>query len=68
MFGVSTPVDFGPGRGGFAASMFLYLAEIVRILDIGFTKKVNIGLELAPFIPLKRKGRLLLVAQAGFSF
>jgi hypothetical protein len=68
MFGVNSPVDVGVGRGGFALSMFLDLAEMVRIVNIGFTKKVNIGLELAPFLPIKKKGRLLLVAQAGFSF
>ncbi len=68
MFGVSSPVDVGIGRGGFASSMFLDLAEMVRILHIGFTKKVNIGVELAPFIPIQRKWRVLLVAQAGFSF
>ena len=45
MFGVNSPVDVGIGRGGFALSMFLDLAEMVRIANIGFTKKVNIGLE-----------------------
>jgi len=44
------------------------LAEMVRIVNIGFTKKINIGLELAPFLPVEKKGRLLLVAQVGFSF
>jgi hypothetical protein len=68
MFGVNSPVDVGSGRGGFALSMFLDLAEMVRIVNIGFTKKINIGLELAPFLPVEKKGRLLLVAQVGFSF
>ncbi|MCX6120538.1 MAG: hypothetical protein NTX44_02835 [Ignavibacteriales bacterium] len=68
MFGVNSPVDVGTGRGGFALSMFLDLAEMVRIVNIGFTKKINIGLELAPFLPIQKKGRLLLVAQVGFSF
>lgn len=68
MFGVNSPVDVGIGRGGFAMSMFLDLAEMVRIVNIGFAKKINIGLEIAPFLPIKKKGRLLLVAQAGFSF
>ena len=68
IFGVNSPVDVGIGRGGFALSMFLDLAEMVRIVNIGFTNKINIGLELAPFFPLEKKGRLLLVAQAGFSF
>jgi hypothetical protein len=68
MFGVNSPVDVGIGRGGFALSMFLDLAEMVRIVNVGFTQKINIGLELAPFLPIQRKGRLLLVAQAGFSF
>jgi hypothetical protein len=68
IFGVNSPVDVGPGRGGFASSMFLDLAELVRIFKIGFTKKVNIGIEVDPFVPIERKIRLLLVAQAGFSF
>jgi hypothetical protein len=68
IFGVNSPVDVGPGKGGFASSMFLDLAEMVRIFNIGFTKKVNIGIEVDPFFPIERKMRLLLVAQAGFSF
>jgi hypothetical protein len=68
MFGVNSPVDVGTGRGGFALSMFTDLAEMIRIANVGFTKKVNFGLEIAPFMPIKRKARLLLVAQAGFSF
>jgi hypothetical protein len=68
IFGVNSPVDVGRNRGGFALSMFLDLAEMVRIVNIGFTKKINIGLELDPFIPIKNKGRFLFVAQAGFSF
>jgi hypothetical protein len=68
MFGVNSPVDVGPGRGGFAWSMFLDLAELVRVFNIGFTKKVNIGIEIDPFIPIERKARILFVAQAGFSF
>jgi hypothetical protein len=68
IFGVGSPIDVGVGRGGFALSMLLDLAEMIRIVNIGFTKNVNIGLEVAPFLPIERKGRLLLVAQAGFSF
>lgn len=68
IFGANSPVDVGPGRGGLALSAFLDLAEMVRIVNLGFTKKINIGLELDPFLPVGRKGRLLLVAQAGFSF
>jgi hypothetical protein len=68
MFGVNSPVDVGVGRGGFALSMFLDVAEVIRIVNIGFLKKVNIGLEVDPFLPIKRKARLLLVAQAGYTF
>lgn len=68
VFGVNSPADVGIGRGGFALSAFLDLAEMVRIVNIDFTKKVNIGLELAPFLPIGKRGRLLLVAQAAFSF
>lgn len=68
MFGVNSPVDVGPGRGGFAWSLFVDLAEMVRIINVGFTKKINIGIEIDPFIPIGRKARVLIVAQAGFSF
>ncbi len=68
VFGKNSPVDVGVGRGGFALSMSLDLAEMVRIVNIGFTKKVNIGLEVDPFLSIKKKARLLLVAQVGFSF
>lgn len=68
MFGVNSPIDIGTGRGGFALSMFLDLAEVIRIVNVGFLKKVNIGLEVDPFFPIKRKARMLFVAQAGVSF
>jgi hypothetical protein len=68
MFGMSSPIDVGIGRGGFAISMFLDMAEMVRIVNVGFTQRVNFGLEVAPFLSIGRKGRLLLVAQAGVSF
>ncbi len=64
-FGVSSPIDVSAGRGGFALSMFLDLVELARIRDIGFIKKVNAGLELTPFFPIERKGRLLINAQVG---
>jgi len=68
VFGVNSPVDVGVGRGGFAISMFLDLAEMVRIVNIGFDKKINIGLEMDPFLSIGKKARLILAAQAGFSF
>jgi hypothetical protein len=68
VFGVNSPADVGIGRGGFALSAFLDMAEMLRIFNVSFTKKVNIGLELAPFLPIGKKGRFLLVAQAAFSF
>jgi hypothetical protein len=68
MFGVNSPVDVGIGRGGIALSMFLDLAEMVRIVNIGFDKKINIGLEMDPFWSIEKKVRLILAAQAGFSF
>jgi hypothetical protein len=68
MFGVNSPIDVGTGRGGFALSMFLDMAEMIRIVNVGFTRKVNFGLEVDPFFPIGRKWRMLFVAQAGFSF
>jgi hypothetical protein len=66
-FGVSSPIDVGTGRGGFALSTFLDLVELTRIRDLGFIKKVNAGLELTLFLPIERKARLLINAQVGFS-
>ena len=66
-FGVSSPIDVSTGQGGFALSMFLDLVELTRIRDLGFIKKVNAGLELTPFFPIERKGRLLINAQVGVS-
>jgi hypothetical protein len=66
-FGVSSPIDVGVGRGGFVLSAFLDLVEMARGLDLGFLKKVNAGLELAPFFPIDRKARLLINAQVGYS-
>jgi hypothetical protein len=66
-FGVNTPVDVNVGRGGFAMSIFLDVAEMMRILEIDFVKKITAGLELAPFFPVKKKVRLLLVAHVGIA-
>jgi hypothetical protein len=66
-FGVSSPIDVGVGRGGFAVSTFLDLVELTRIGDLGFFKRVNAGLELTQFFPVERKARLLINAQVGFS-
>ncbi len=66
-FGVESPIDVGIGRGGFALSLFLDLVELTRIRDLGFIKRMNAGLELTPFFPIQRRGRLLINAQVGFS-
>jgi hypothetical protein len=66
-FGVNSPIDVGVGQGGFAASIFLDVVELIRKLGVNFGMKVNAGLELTPFFPIKRKSRVLLNAQVGFS-
>jgi hypothetical protein len=66
-FAVSSPIDVSVGPGGFALSTFLDLIELTRILDLGFIKTVNAGLESTLFFPVKRKARLLINAQDGFS-
>jgi len=66
-FGVNSPIDVGPGQGGFAASIFLDVVELIRQFGVHFNMKVNAGLELTPFIPIKRRSRILLNAQVGFS-
>jgi hypothetical protein len=66
-FGVNSPIDVGPGHGGFAASIFLDVVELIRQFGVHFNMKVNAGLELTPFLPIKRRSRILLNAQVGFS-
>ena len=66
-FGVNSPIDVGAGRGGFAASIFLDVVELIRKFGIHFDMKVNAGLDLTPFFPIKRRSRILLNAQVGFS-
>jgi hypothetical protein len=66
-FGVNSPIDVGVGRGGFALSLFLDLAELTSIRDIGFIKRVSAGLELTPFFPIQKRARILINAQVGFS-
>ncbi len=68
MFGVNSPIDLGVGRGGFAFSVFMDMAELIRMVNASFTQKVNFGIELDPFFSFKKKARVLLSAQAGFSF
>lgn len=66
-FGVNSPIDVSKGRGGFAISMLLDLAEMIRILNIGFTNKVNIGLEVTHLLVIEKKGRFLLDTQVSVS-
>jgi len=66
-FGVSSPIDVGIGRGGFALSALLDLVELTRIHDLGFGKQILAGVELTQFFPIGRKARLLINIQVGFS-
>ena len=66
-FGVNSPVDVNVGRGGFALSIFLDVAEMTRILGIDFIKKITAGLELVPFFPIEKRARFLIGAQVGIA-
>jgi hypothetical protein len=66
-FGVNSPIDVRVGQGGFAASIFLDVIELIRNFGIPLGVKINAGLELTPFFPIQRKFRVLLNAQVGFS-
>ncbi len=66
-FGVNSPIDVGAGRGGFAASICLDVVELIRRFGIHLNMKVTAGLDLTPFFPIKRRSRILLNAQVGFS-
>jgi hypothetical protein len=66
-FGVSSPIDVDVGRGGFAASVFLDVVEIMRALKIDLGKKITGGLDLTPFFPIEKKSRLLVDAHVSLS-
>ncbi len=66
-FGVNSPIDVGVGQGGFAASIFLDVVELIRQFGAHFDMKVSAGLELTPFFPIEMRSRILLNAQVGFS-
>ncbi len=66
-FGVNSPIDVGKGRGGFATSVFLDVIELMRRLDLDVGVRVNAGLELTPFFPIKNKSRLLFDAHVGLA-
>ena len=66
-FGVNSPLDVDIGRGGFALSLFFDLASITSFLSVDFMKRITAGIELAPFFPIQKKWRLLIIAQLGFS-
>ena len=66
-FGVNSPIDVSIGRGGFATSIFLDIIELMRRQDMDVGIKVNTGLELTPFFPIKKKSRLLFDAHAGLA-
>ena len=66
-FGVNSPIDVGEGRGGFAASILLDVVELIKIFWTQFGMKVNAGIELTPFFPIKSRSRILLNVQVGFS-
>jgi hypothetical protein len=62
-FGVNSPVDVNVARGGFALSVFLDVAEMMRIIGLDFIKKISAGLEFVPFFVVERRARFLIVAQ-----
>jgi hypothetical protein len=62
-FGVNSPVDVNVARGGFALSVFLDVAEMMRIIGFDFIKKISAGLEFVPFFVVERRARFLIVAQ-----
>ena len=66
-FGVNSPIDVNVGRGGFALSIFLDVAEMTRMVGIDFIKKISAGVELAPFFPIEKRARFLINAQVGIA-
>jgi len=66
-FGVNSPIDVGAGRGGFALSIFINMAEMTRMVGIELSKTITAGLELDPFFPIERKWRFLIAAQVGIA-
>jgi hypothetical protein len=65
-FGMNSPIDISAGKGGFAASIFLDVIELIKCFGVDFKINATAGLELAPFFSIQRKPRILLNAQVGF--
>ena len=66
-FGLNSPIDISVGQGGFAGSIYLDVIELFRMFGGSPNIKINAGLEIAPFFPIKKKARILLDAQVGVS-
>jgi hypothetical protein len=66
-FGVNSPIDVSIGRGGFATSVLLDVIELMRRLNLNLGTKVNAGLELTPFFPIKKRSRLLFDAHVALA-
>ncbi|HBZ01413.1 MAG TPA: hypothetical protein DEO84_08865 [candidate division Zixibacteria bacterium] len=66
-FGVNSPIDVDKGQGGFAASFFLDVIELARRLNWNIGGKASAGLELTPFIPIKKRSRILFDAHVGLT-
>jgi hypothetical protein len=67
-YGVNSPIDVSnAGRGGFALSIFFDAAEAARIVGVELSETITAGLELVPFLPIKKRARFLIAAQVGIA-
>jgi len=63
---VSSPIDVGVGRGGFALSPFLDLVELTRIRDLDSSEcQRRIGID--SFFSYRKESTLFDNVQVGFS-
>ncbi len=67
-YGVNSPIDVSnAGLGGFALSIFFDAAEAARIVGVELSETITAGLELVPFLPIKKRARFLIAAQVGIA-
>ncbi len=67
LYGVSTPIDVSKRGGGVVFSLYFDIIQFLRVNGVEITDKANAGLEIAPFIPVDRKARVLLSARIGYT-
>jgi len=63
--GVESPIDVSRSGGGFVISLYLDIVQLLRTAGIKLSSRINAGLDVSPFFPIKHKSRLLIGVRLG---